>query len=131
MDSWLDMFCEHNLISHASAFSIRPHPLKVVTLFAHSAYFHFSSTCQFFLTELHIQHSRCSIYAYQFIHTTKNKLDYNTIIFFIGGRTWYFVLNGMAMWTNTHCLDFFSCNLIYMCCLMSKPTISRQRNILS
>ena len=36
MDSWLGMFCEYNLISHASAFSIRPHLLKVVTLFAHS-----------------------------------------------------------------------------------------------
>ena len=32
VDSWLGMFCECNLISHASAFSIRPHPLKVVTL---------------------------------------------------------------------------------------------------
>ena len=34
--SWLGMLCEYNLISHASAFSIRPHPLKVVTLFAHN-----------------------------------------------------------------------------------------------
>ena len=48
VDSWLDMFCEYNLISHAYAFSIRSHTLKVVTLFAHSTYFHFSSTCQFF-----------------------------------------------------------------------------------
>ena len=56
---------------------------------------------------------------------TKNIRDYNTIIFFIGGRTWYFVLNviiclfsggGMAMWTNTHCFDFFSCNLIVSIC---------------
>ena len=52
VDSWLGMFCEYNLISHASAFSIRPHLLKVLTLFAHSTFFHFSSTCQFFLTEL-------------------------------------------------------------------------------
>ena len=28
VDSWLGMFCEYNLISHASAFSIRPHPLS-------------------------------------------------------------------------------------------------------
>ena len=48
VNSWLGMFCEYNLISHASAFSIRPHPLKVVTLFAHSTYFHFSSSCLFF-----------------------------------------------------------------------------------
>ena len=47
-DSWLGMLCEYNLISHASAFSIRLHPLKVVTLFAHSTYFHFPSTCPLF-----------------------------------------------------------------------------------
>ena len=32
VDSWLGMFCDCNLISHASAFSIQQHPLKVVTL---------------------------------------------------------------------------------------------------
>ena len=48
VDSWLGMLCEYNIISHASAFSIPPHPLKVVTLFAHSTSFHFSSTCHFF-----------------------------------------------------------------------------------
>ena len=61
--------------------------------------------------------------------TTKNKPDYNTIIFFIEGRTWYFVLNviiclfsggGMVMWTNTHCFDFFSCNLIYIASICAK-----------
>ena len=45
VNSWLGMFCEYHLISHAYAFSIRPHPLKVVTLFAHSTYFHFSCSC--------------------------------------------------------------------------------------
>ena len=39
LDSWLGMFCECNLISHASAFSIRQHPLKDVTLQAHSTIF--------------------------------------------------------------------------------------------
>ena len=62
-------------------------------------------------------------YAYQFIHVTKNNADYNTIIFFIGGRTWYFVLNviiclfsggGMVMWTNTHCFDFFFHVILYI-----------------
>ena len=48
VDSWLGMLCEYNLISHASAFSIRPHPLKVVTLFAHSTYFHFQAPANFF-----------------------------------------------------------------------------------
>ena len=65
----------------------------------------------------------------KFIHTTKNKPDYNTIIFFIGGRTWYFVLNViiclfsggvMVMWANTHCFDFFSCNLIYIASICAK-----------
>ena len=31
VDSWLGMLCEYNLISHASAFSIRPHPLMLVS----------------------------------------------------------------------------------------------------
>ena len=113
VDSWLGMFCEYNLISHASAFSIRPHPLKAVTLFAHSTYFNFSSTCQFFLTELQIYHSRYSIYAYQFIHTTTNKPDYNTIIcigyymvFCFKCYNLPFLGGGMGMWTNTHCFDF-------------------------
>ena len=38
VDSWLGIFCEYNLISHVFICSIRPHPLKVVTLFAHSIY---------------------------------------------------------------------------------------------
>ena len=58
VDSWLGMFCEYNLISHASAFSLWPH---VVTLFAHSKYFHFSTICQF----------------------KKNKPDYNTRLFYM------------------------------------------------
>ena len=41
VDSWLGMLCEYNFISHASAFSIRPHPLKVVTLYIHSTLFSF------------------------------------------------------------------------------------------
>ena len=41
VDSWVDMVCEYNLISHASAFSIRPHPLKFVTLCVHSTLFSF------------------------------------------------------------------------------------------
>ena len=48
MDSWLGMLCEYNIISHASAFSIPPHPLKVVTLFAHSTYSHFFKHLPFF-----------------------------------------------------------------------------------
>ena len=62
------------------------------------------------------------------MHTTKKKLDYNTINFFIGSRTWYFVLNviiclfsggGMAMWILT-VLIFFSCNLIYIASICAK-----------
>ena len=51
VDSWLGLFCEYNLISHASAFSIRTHPLKVVTLFVtYNIIFIFQAPAHFFLT---------------------------------------------------------------------------------
>ena len=62
------------------------------------------------------------------LYIQKNKTYYNTIIFFIGGRTWYFVNviiclfsgGGLVMWTNTHCFDCFSCNLIYIASICAK-----------
>ena len=48
VDSWLGMLCEYNLISYASAFSIRPHPLKVVTYLRTHHIFIFQAPAIFF-----------------------------------------------------------------------------------
>ena len=48
VDSWLGMFCEYNLISHASAFSILPHLLKfghLSRIRAHPIFFNIQIVC--------------------------------------------------------------------------------------